>query len=428
MRNPVTNKWKRRSLLWALVGLMSCASVTGYYSKQKARPVGYRGVVREGQRPLKRPSNLRRKRLAPQALGATNVVMNSDFRAAGVGALRGVGSGEIIVTGVSGVVTGATLYWSGPTNSTDPTVNATVDFAGNDVTGTNIGFADSLCWGLLNSQAYQADVTSLVSGNGSYSLANFVKPDAEINGASLIVFFDDGNSSNNRDIYLVQGIDSNFDADSSWDATISGINYASGSANLQFHVSDGQFSFDDAVTVNGSVLPVAPPDQVFSGDSVPLSTGCCGPPIAAEENSGGLWDIKSFDITSLLSLGTNDLNVRTGLFNDCLGLVVLIADVQSTSVSGICLQDDSSGSILQINIGTGGYLFTNCSGFTLGGTGSVVIKGGVITLKHNASDRRILAKISTGPNKGTAAIQVLSQGITFTITDRNTADNSCVCN
>jgi hypothetical protein len=93
----------------------------------------------------------------------------------------------------------------------------------------------------------------------------------------------------------------------------------------------------------------------------------------------------------------------------------------------LCLQDDSNGNFLKINSTTGDYQFTSCSGFTLTGTGSLIKKGSTITLQHNAADRRVLAKIDASVNKATASIQALSQGMTFNIMDRNTANNTCTC-
>ncbi len=92
-----------------------------------------------------------------------------------------------------------------------------------------------------------------------------------------------------------------------------------------------------------------------------------------------------------------------------------------------CLQDDSSGSVLQINTNTGEYLFRTCGGFTISGTGSLTSRGSTITLQHTTSDRRVMAKLDGSINKATASIQILSQGLSFTITDRNTADNTCSC-
>jgi len=172
-------------------------------------------------------------------------VSNTDVAEFGYGGMRGNGVGTITVTGVSAPVTKALLYWNGPTNSADPAANAAVTFGGTPVTGTNIGFASDNNWGFANSQSYRADVTSLVAGNGSYSLADFVKlPDVDVNGAALIVFYNDGNTANDRNVVLFNGNDSNvttgpsYNADG-WDETIAGVPYpGSGSASLDLVVSD----------------------------------------------------------------------------------------------------------------------------------------------------------------------------------------------
>jgi 6-phosphogluconolactonase len=92
-----------------------------------------------------------------------------------------------------------------------------------------------------------------------------------------------------------------------------------------------------------------------------------------------------------------------------------------------CLQDDSNANLLQINSTTGEYQFSNCAGVTVTGTGSIRRKGGRVTLHHNISDRRLLAKLETNAHRATASVQLLTSGTTFTISDRNTADNSCAC-
>ena len=94
----------------------------------------------------------------------------------------------------------------------------------------------------------------------------------------------------------------------------------------------------------------------------------------------------------------------------------------------VCLQDDSSGNILRFNKTTGDYLFNRCdTGFMLGGTGTVTIKGSMITLQHNAADRRVFAQMDNAVKSGKASIQVFSLGTTFTIADRNTTNNTCAC-
>lgn len=247
-------------------------------------------------------------------------VFDTDFTSAGYGGMRGIGTGTISLSGVTGTVSEAYLFWHGPNRSTDLLNNQTVTFAGTDVTGTFLGASNDNCWGFSNSLAYRANVTSLVSGNGNYSLANFAKNGSDINGASLIVFFNDGVSTNNRDVVMFNGNDSNinntFDAPG-WNITLNGINYVSGSANAQFHVSDGQVFPDAALIANSNTL--APAGSVFDGNSVPGGPG--GP------SNGFLWDIKDFNITSLLNPGLNTLNITTGVNSDCLACVLIAIDL-----------------------------------------------------------------------------------------------------
>jgi hypothetical protein len=255
-------------------------------------------------------------------------VSNADIKEFGTGGMRGSGSGSITVSGISGAVLHAFLYWHGPTNSGDPASNANVTFNGNSVTGTNIGTASDNCWSFQNSQSYRADVTSLVTGDGSYSLSNFLKADADINGVSLIVFYDDSNSANDRNIVLWNGNDSNiaFGSDpAGWDETISDVPYpGSGSASLDFVVADGQ-SFSDAdLVVNGTT--VASGGAIFQGDSGPNYSG------NPSGVTGSLWDVKPFDITSLLTSGSNNVHVTmSGLGEDCISLVVAAANVPASA-------------------------------------------------------------------------------------------------
>lgn len=106
-----------------------------------------------------------------------------------------------------------------------------------------------------------------------------------------------------------------------------------------------------------------------------------------------------------------------------------ISKVAGVAAAGldICLQDDSSGAIFKINSTTGDYSFTNCSGLVLGGTGTLTTRGSQITLQHNTTDRRVLAKIDNSTKRATASVRVFSLGTTFTISDRNTTNNACSC-
>lgn len=259
---------------------------------------------------------------------------NTNIKEFGFGGMRGNGTGTIAVSGVTGPVARALLYWNGPTNSSDPTANANVIFNGTPVTGTNIGFASDNCWGFQNSQSYQADVTGLVTGDGSYSLSNFdIPPDVEVNGVSLVVFYNDTDTSNDRNVTLWSGNDSNVTpgpgyAADGWDETLNGVQYQGGTASLDFIVSDGQFDGtstyqDDALVVNG--LTLVPAGDIFNGDSTPAGSF---------NSNGALWDVKSFDLTPFLTIGSNNIHLTTGAVGDCLSLVAFAANVPASAPPG----------------------------------------------------------------------------------------------
>jgi hypothetical protein len=276
--------------------------------------------------------------------GANNLnnlatVTGTDFAMFGYGGMSAVGNpgtdgtGTLAVSGITGTVTRALLVWHGPTNSTSGAVNAAVTFNGTPITGANIGNSDNNCWtNFANSRAYLADVTSFVGGNGNYALSGFIKgaypgPDADVNGASLLVFYNDGNTTNNRDIVVFVGNDSNqasgFDLPG-WNVTLAGVRYTPGTATLRLLVSDGQsFADPEPVLVNGTV--VFPASQIFDGISLPAY----GP--SASTLNGGLWDHKSADITPSLAPGASTLTLTSAPINpevaDCLSLVATVFDL-----------------------------------------------------------------------------------------------------
>jgi hypothetical protein len=241
---------------------------------------------------------------AATTISFSNTIFDTNYVASAVG-LRDVGTGDLTLSGLSGAITRAYLYWHGPTDSSDPAANAAVTFNGTDITGTNIGFSDDNFWDYENSQAYRADVTALVTGNGTYSLSNFQKmPAVAINGAALLVFYDDGDSSNDRDVVLFHGNDSNFDNafdPAGWSLALPGINYTAGNANLTLLVSDGQDygpNDDGTLQVNGTALVSG---GLFQG-LAPKAPG-------AGVNNGSVFDVEQYDITPFLSAGSNTITV-----------------------------------------------------------------------------------------------------------------------
>jgi hypothetical protein len=250
-------------------------------------------------------------------------VSNTDVAEFGTGGMRGGdGTGTIGVSGVTARVLHALLFWHGPTNSGDTAANALVTFDDTPVTGTNIGVDSDNNWGFQNSQAYRADVTGLVTGNGSYALSDFTKPGVDINGVSLLIFYDDGNSSNDRNVVAWNGNDSN-GFDGQWDETIPDVPYpGSGSASLDLIVGDGQSYPDGEVDVNGTAIADA--GAVFQGEVGPNYSG------NPSGVTGSLWDMNSYDITSLLTEGANELIITSPANVDALSLVVAMANAPAS--------------------------------------------------------------------------------------------------
>src|SRR6267143_2112730 len=142
----------------------------------------------------------------------TRTLSNVDYVVAGVSGVGG-GSGTITIAGVSGTVTHAYLYWHGINNSGPGAEynNPIVTINGNSVAGTSLGDATTNCWGAGSSRAFEADVTAFVAANGPYMIAGLSDClFCNANGASLVVVFDDGNPSNNRDLAFFTGNDSNY--------------------------------------------------------------------------------------------------------------------------------------------------------------------------------------------------------------------------
>jgi hypothetical protein len=265
--------------------------------------------------------------VAANQLTYGETVFNTNYVVSVLG-LRDVGAGTITVSGVLGGVTKALLFWHGPTNSADPTANATVTFNGTSITGANIGFSGDNNWGFTNSQAYRADVTALVTGNGSYTLANFTKAGVSVNGVALFVFYNGGASK--RDVVLYEGNDSNqsnaFDSNG-WDFTLTGVHYVSGTANLSMYVSDGQDfgpNDDGTVTLNGSTVVTG---GMFQG-AAPKAPG-------AGVSNGSLTDFLTYDVTALMTGGTSSLHVQLGpAVSDLVAAVVVAFDLPAGAAPG----------------------------------------------------------------------------------------------
>jgi hypothetical protein len=277
-----------------------------------------------------------------EPVSKANTFRGVDWTSAGVGGI-GTGSATITLTGITGTVQRAFLYWHGVNfnNTGAPYADDTVTVDGTSVTGVSLGPSSTNCWGPGASRAYRADITDLISGNASVEVKDMTQsPDEEANGASIIVVFDDGNGTNDRDVVIYEGNDSNVadfpGEDEGWAATLTNIAYPGGVVSAETHVADGQTFDDGGVTVitdDGTTVATntfADNATLFDGNSVPDAGG------DIRATNGSLWDIHRFDITSLFGpSGDYTLDLTSPLVGDCLGLVVLALDFEAGAIPAL---------------------------------------------------------------------------------------------
>lgn len=131
--------------------------------------------------------------------------LKGNYIASGVG-LRGRSSATITIPPLQGtaVVKKAYLYWSFLDNIIRDSEKVIL-LNGTPVSGNVIGSGPDTCWGLRASRAFRADVTHLVSGEGTYTLSGITTTLPLLaQGASLVIIYEDGGSLT-RTIVLKDG-------------------------------------------------------------------------------------------------------------------------------------------------------------------------------------------------------------------------------
>uniref|UniRef100_UPI003561A28B hypothetical protein n=1 Tax=Puniceibacterium confluentis TaxID=1958944 RepID=UPI003561A28B len=224
-------------------------------------------------------------------------VKNVDWTIAGAGDARD-GNTSFELTGVTGTVKSAFLYW-GELNFSGSS-DTQITFNGDAVTGTRLGTSVDTCWSSDHSIGYFADVTSLVAEDGTFTVDGMGEGGQ---GASLVVLYDDGDHTNNRDLTFFAGNDST-DGPSFTTINLGQIEYESGEVGVTLNVGDGQSFTDGDLTVNGTSVG----SNLFSGAN------------------GSLWDIYNFDLTPFLSVGTTSVQLVNESIDDCLQFISVIVD------------------------------------------------------------------------------------------------------
>ncbi len=207
--------------------------------------------------------------------------LNGGVTAAGAG-LRGTGSGEIEITGIpaGAQVSRAWLYWAtlGNANTfTSPSLE------GVSVAGDVIGVSGDTCWGVQQNVVYRADVTALISGNGSYTISGLpasLGGGNDSQGASLVVIYE-ASSLPLRTIVIHDGAVSLNFTNQDYSHIIGGFAPDSPltEARVTYLIGDGQEQWEAGnVSFNGEPLA----SGVFSG------------------LEGDFWGTHSFDVTGLV--------------------------------------------------------------------------------------------------------------------------------
>jgi hypothetical protein len=239
-----------------------------------------------------------------------STILNGDVASFGIG-LRDTGTGDIVVSGlpVTSTVSVAFLYWAtlGSNNTyTNPTLNGT------PVNGSVVGTTHDTCWGVTHNFVYRADVTSLVTGDGTYTLAglpNNFNPDNS-QGASLVIVYSDPSLPLRR-IIINDGAVS-LDGVPTYTDTIKGFVGDSPltNAHVTYIVGDGQTFQDGDILFNGTTIDT----DAFSG------------------SDGPLWDTLTYDVTALNPTDPSASNMTTP--DDCLLWAATVFSI--TTVPIVC--------------------------------------------------------------------------------------------
>jgi lysophospholipase L1-like esterase len=262
----------------------------------------------------------------------TSQVLHGGYTAAGIG-MRNLGYGTISITGVpaGATVKSATLLWDILADSSDPTfAQGTLD--GQPVTGTQWASGNSPCWPTSSNFSYEADVTSLVQGNGSYALDGFASGDTNgqdpwtvgsdpplLEGASLVVIYQLA-SLPEVTVQIAEGA-TETDSGNSATATLNGFTVGQKpSLTTTYIVADGQEAGNTA-SFDGTTLP----GVGFPG---------ADPQAVPNYSQGNLWDTVTADVSSYASSGDTSASATVTGNADCL---VWVGQVLSVVTSGTVL-------------------------------------------------------------------------------------------
>ena len=172
----------------------------------------------------------------------------------------------------------------------------TLTFGDTVVTGEEIGQSPDTCWSIGNNFMYRGDVSSLVTGNDTYTVTNVLSnlsgPDGQ--GVSLVIVYKDPADERNNYVGINDGAN-----------TLGGPSVMTG-----FTVGAG-FDAATAITIVADGQP--------AGDSVTYQgTTTLGNGDAYQGVEGAMWDTRIDDVTTAIVAGETTFSTSVNPGPDCL--------------------------------------------------------------------------------------------------------------
>jgi len=171
---------------------------------------------------------------------------------------------------------------------------------GEDAVLNFLGPANGDCWEGKKAYAYYVDKSYDCDSSPTQLVISEICDMSILNGFSLMVFYDDGDDSNNRDITIVHGNDVNFGADSpsrwGWNVDIFVSPEAQSDVIAEFHISDVEYKNSEyygSIFLNGV--------EVSSETINPLT------PDSLPAKSSEYWDRHTFDIPNIVDGQINNV-------------------------------------------------------------------------------------------------------------------------
>jgi hypothetical protein len=296
-----------------------------------------------------------------QFLGGTMSLYHGGYVAAGV-AMRNRGYGTITLSGIpqGAKIVSAYLFWDILANAEQPSfkqgkITSTTWFSrlpfnlvsvlSSALSGTRVSSGPDPCWGNVANFSYRAEVTSQITGNGSYYLSGFASGTTNgqdpwlvgstapmMEGASLVVIYSD-QSSPATDITIYNG---SFETQGKVGSqTISGFSVSSvKQARTTFIVADGQKDSKPGFSFNGT--PISVP---FSGQDHQDGTNY---------SQGNLWDTQTVDVGSLIAPNSSSATLTAQGGPDC---IVWVAQVLAVSGNPITSNVESLALLAPVSSG-----------------------------------------------------------------------------